>query len=123
MSSSRKAWSGRLMSEIRARMVASESPLTRCQVVNLAHQAMEEDGRPEFEMWLFWSGSIEEVGEWLWQFWVENAVDPDEGERGLLDLPRPETARVGNLTARTSGSPATARDVGQRRQRVSSTIG
>lgn len=111
------------MSEIRARMVASESPLTRCQVVNLAHQAMEEDGRPEFEMWLFWSGSIEEVGEWLWQFWVENAVDPDEGERGLLDLPRPETVRVGNLTARTSGSPATARDVGQRRQRVSSTIG
>ena len=119
MSSSRKSWNGRPMSEIRARMIASECPLTRMQVANMAHYAMKEDGRPEFEMWLFWSGSIEEVGEWLWQLWVENAVEPEEGS--LLDLPAP--GGRDRPTEATSERPATARDAGQRLQRVTITTG
>lgn len=69
----------RLMGELRARAIAAVSPLTYIQVQNMAYFAALQDGRPEFELWLNWSASAEEVGEWLWQYWQENAIDPDEG--------------------------------------------
>jgi hypothetical protein len=97
----------RLMTEIRARLVAAECPLTYTQVRNLAWQALEEDSRPEFEMWLLWSGAVEEVAEWLWQFWIENA---DGGP--TEDLP-PPLAPASRLD-RPAWAPVTARSVGQK---------
>jgi hypothetical protein len=108
----------RLMSEIRARLISSECPLTRTQVQHLAWQASEEDGRPEFELWLNWSGSCEEVGQWLWQFWLENA-DEGEGHDQSWPLCFPASARP----RRTPAAPATARDAGQRQPRVAYNAG
>ena len=116
-----------IMREGRARMIASEVPLTWRQVVLLAHQYSEEHPHWQPAHWLIW-GPIIEVGEALWQYWTEHATQPDEpiAGDGEAEGDLPHSAGVG-ATIRAqivaadlplwagSSSPTIARSVGQRR--------
>lgn len=93
------------LTEGRARIIASVTPLTWRQVINLAYQATEETVLIDLADWLTW-GPAEEVGEWLWQHWIESVAGDDPAWRD-------------NLSGRGSQGPngasrVTARSVGQR---------
>lgn len=93
------------LSEGRARLLASVTPLTWRQVINLAYQATEEGVLIDLADWLTW-GPQEEVAEWLWQRWVEHAAGDDPAWHDNL-------AGLGSRAA-IGASPVTARSVGQR---------
>lgn len=104
----------RMMMELRARAIAAECPLTWTQARDLAYFAGLEDGRAEFEMWLLWSGSIGEVAEWLWEFWVERGDDLHENDWA----PVPAGISAGPVSpAPSGGRPGFARDANQRQPR------
>lgn len=113
-----------LMSEGRARMIASETPMTWQQVMLLGYQATEE--RPGWEMrqWLLW-GNHQEVGEYLFDFWMDRGGE-DWAEEDLRHLDEivsrgtrgpKDAVRERYLTS--GGAPATARAVGQSAGRMS----
>jgi len=111
-----------MMPELRSVYVAAECPLTAVQVKNLAYMAAEEDGRPEFASWLYWSGPCVEVAEWLWQYWVENASDPD-GDGPSSDLLRELSYRPGpRPDERSSATRTSASDAAERQTRGLSSV-
>lgn len=65
--------------DTRARLIASETVLTWRQVVMLAHQYAQEQSDWRVGHWLLW-GPIEEVGDALWNYWMEQARDESRDE-------------------------------------------
>lgn len=79
------------MSPGRARLIASDCPLTWREVIDLAYHASEENTSWSFGHWLLW-GRMVEVGEWLWEYWIDRAVMDDGGGEApewLSDGPAP----------------------------------
>lgn len=114
-----------VMREGRARMIASETPLTWRQVVLLAHQYTEEQSGWQVSHWLTW-GPVVEVGEALWEYWVESVKPQDHEAEDEDDLPPSAgvaptiRAQIGaaDLPLWRGGKPRiTARSVGQRPRR------
>lgn len=99
------------MSPGRARLIASECPLTWRQAQLLAYEASAERPAWEFGHWLLW-GDFAEVGEWLWEYWIDRAGSEAEnqGEDAcLLDALGRRTAHGHFTCAATTASAAAPR--------------
>jgi hypothetical protein len=81
-------WEGNVrlapITQARARVIASEIPLTYCQVIWLLNQAEEEEERPwrqkaSLHHWIE-TAPAQEVGTWVWEKWLDNCIDCDAHE-------------------------------------------
>ena len=101
------------LSEGRARMIASECPLTWRQVILLAYQSHEETQLWDHAHWLQW-GPTREVGEWLWSYWVDHAGEATDDLTSRVPTEFPVSSAPRPMAHAPTASHAIARGVGQK---------
>lgn len=76
-----------MLSHQRARLIASECPLTWRQVTECAYEASSSGSLLLLSGGWLEGGPVEEVAEWLWQYWVDRETDGPESTTGpILDF-------------------------------------
>ena len=102
------------MTEERARLIASECPLTWQQVI----EALDQYGPQTFLAAIH--GEPKEVAEWLWKTWLDTTTEPGQAAMPVAD--NPSSGLAGGRRESSSRARDIARSVAQRREREQCSI-